>query len=291
MRPLRTALLISLLLVVIEASVDAIRGGTDSDQDQQVVTRRHEEPALTIPSEFNNIILDENLVKLSILSAKIARCVNKPSSADECSDAKVFDSTWGPDKAIAVYQEGICFGAFQATTWSSADWGQNLDPGMADDVCSPHNGICCPSRRGFRNAYQNVSYLSEFEQTLEECKQEKCGDGKECDLILTGYSQGGAVAMVGAVFLNPTAVFTFGQPPTMEDPCYAYDTSRVFRYVNTAVTYGEMRYDIVPFLGIGPIDHMGHLLVLSDDTENVAYYRDHEVSRVIFRGVEYLLPI
>jgi hypothetical protein len=64
--------------------------------------------------------------------------------------------------------------------------------------------------------------------------------------------QGGAIAAVAAVYLadlNPY-VFTFGQPPTLDEHCPLVTSDRWYRYVNTesvqAGTVG-IAYDPVPF--------------------------------------------
>jgi hypothetical protein len=237
---------------------------------------------LTVPSPFTEI--DENFVLLSILAAELSAAVND----EDTVEGLPLSSSWinEPDKAILVRIDNLCWIAFRATTWSVDDWAQNLNPNMAKDVCFYNE--CCESRQGFRDAYIEVNYLDDLESSLEDCvieccqDPENCDDGEECDVVLTGTSQGAAVAHVAAVYLqayNPTTI-TFAQPPTMKDPCNAIDADRLYRFVNTINVGNDLKYDPIPFLDFGGTDPMGHLFVLGEDSKGVAYYKDHEAPDV-----------
>jgi pimeloyl-ACP methyl ester carboxylesterase len=78
----------------------------------------------------------------------------------------------------------------------------------------------------------------------------------EC-VVITGHSQGGAIALVAALYLadlNPY-VITFGQPPTVEAPCNLVTSDRVYRWVNTKNAGASgIAYDPVPMApGLGKI--------------------------------------
>lgn len=87
--------------------------------------------------------------------------------------------------------------------------------------------------------------------------------------------QGGAIAAVAAVYLaelNPYTI-TFGQPPTLEQPCDTITSERYYRFVNTkdSESLVGISYDPVPFApGLGT-DAFGHMILLSSDDSGVAY--------------------
>lgn len=113
-----------------------------------------------------------------------------------------------------------------------------------------------------------------MEKALLDCTN-YCVNKDEC-VVLTGHSQGGAVAAVAAVYmadLNPY-VITFGQPATIHKPCPVIRSNRWYRYVNSkSVESGTtgIAYDLVPFVTGFGADQFGHMIILSDDPINVAY--------------------
>jgi Lipase (class 3) len=126
----------------------------------------------------------------------------------------------------------------------------------------------------FRTKAFNTPYQSEMEKSLRDCAKD-CVNKDEC-VVLTGHSQGGAIAAAAAVYmadLNPY-VITFGQPPTIYSPCQLITSDRWYRYVNTKNVESGLvgiSYDPVPFApGLGA-DQFGHMLMLSDDPIDMAY--------------------
>jgi hypothetical protein len=113
-----------------------------------------------------------------------------------------------------------------------------------------------------------------MEKSLRDCAKD-CVNKDEC-VVLTGHSQGGAIAALSAVYmadLNPY-VITFGQPPTIYSPCEIITSDRWYRYVNTKNVESGLigiAYDPVPFAPSLGADHFGHMLMLSDDPIDVAY--------------------
>jgi hypothetical protein len=92
--------------------------------------------------------------------------------------------------------------------------------------------------------------------------------------VLTGHSQGGAIAAVAGVKLadlNPY-VITFGQPATLEAPCPLVSSERWYRFVNTKESEeAGIVYDPVPFApGMG-MEFFGHMILLGQDPSGVAY--------------------
>jgi hypothetical protein len=126
----------------------------------------------------------------------------------------------------------------------------------------------------FLLAAYNTAYRSDMEKSLRACAKD-CVNKDEC-VVLTGHSQGGAIAAVAGVYLadlNPYVV-TFGQPPTINAPCPLITSDRWYRYVNTkSIESGleGLAYDPVPFAPSMDADHWGHMIMLSNDTSGVAY--------------------
>lgn len=156
-------------------------------------------------------------------------------------------------------------------TW--ADWQQNFDLGKQDVCVQEADGLtnCCTTREGYYKAYM-TSYRQKMEESLRECAKD-CPNKDEC-VVLTGHSQGGAVAAVAGLALadiNPY-VITFGQPATIDAPCAMITSERWYRFVNTKASEKVgMVYDPIPFVpGMGAAD-FGHLILLSEDPTGVAY--------------------
>jgi hypothetical protein len=156
-------------------------------------------------------------------------------------------------------------------TW--VDWQQNFDLGKQDVCVEEADGLtnCCSTREGYYKAYM-TSYRERMEESLRECAKD-CPNKDEC-VVLTGHSQGGAIAAVAGLALadmNPY-VITFGQPATIDAPCDMITSERWYRFVNTKASEKVgIAYDPVPFVpGLGA-DDFGHLILLSEDPTGVAY--------------------
>jgi hypothetical protein len=167
--------------------------------------------------------------------------------------------------------DGHCYVAFRGTSLTFDDWGQNIQIGMKE-LCIDIAGSteCCTSRVGFFDAYDTI-YRKDVEDRVRKCASQ-CKDKDDC-VVITGHSQGGAIAAVAAVFLadlNPY-VITFGQPPTIDAPCVVLTSDRIFRFVNTKQTNTGVAYDPVPMApGLGA-DHFGNMVVLGDDPTGIAF--------------------
>jgi pimeloyl-ACP methyl ester carboxylesterase len=223
-----------------------------------------------------DLVLNEKIMKLS----KIAAELSVLSYAEDPPNESAYDS-FGffddePDQALVAQKMGYCFAAFRGTTLTADDWRQNFKLGN-EEVCKGSkkgDEQCCSTRTGYFQAY-NTAYKNDMEDAIRACAKD-CLNPDEC-VVLTGHSQGGAVAAVAALFLsdlNPY-VITFGQPATVDQPCPLITSERYYRYVNSkdsvAGRIHGVSYDPVPFTpGLGA-DSFGHLILLSSDTTGVAY--------------------
>jgi hypothetical protein len=226
-------------------------------------------------SVTGDLILNENLMQLSKTAAELsilgAYQENPPSDAYDTFD--FFDAE--PDQALVAKTLGYCFVAFRGTTLTVEDWRQNLRPGTKDVCMGPEGDeTCCSTRTGFYQAY-NAVYKNEVEAAVRACAKD-CLNPDEC-VVLTGHSQGGAIAAVAALYLadlNPY-VITFGQPRTVNQPCDLITSERYYRYVNSkdsvAGRMSGISYDPVPFSPGSGMDSFGHMILLSSDSTSVAY--------------------
>lgn len=218
------------------------------------------------------LVLSEKVMKLvhtsAILSA-LAYEENPPHG--DFQHFGYYDSE--PDQALVAKYKGYCYGAYRGTTLTWDDWQQNLVIGN-HQVCGVNETVCCSTRLGFWQAY-DTDYRAEMEEALEACAAE-CENPKEC-VVLTGHSQGGAIAAVAGLnlaHLDPY-VITFGQPATIDQPCGLITSERWYRFINTKASSTRaigIVYDPVPFVpGLGA-DHFGNAILLSsEDSSGVAY--------------------
>ena len=220
-----------------------------------------------------DVVLTEELMKLSETAAELSVLAFQDENAP-FEDAFTFFND-EPDQALVAAKDGRCFVAFRGTIRTFRDWQQNFTL-RTKQVCNGQE--CCRVRKGFYQAY-NTKYHPYLEDSIRSCVEDSC-DKEDADcVVLTGHSQGGAVASIAAMYLsdlNPF-VITFGSPPAIFDPCplILQSSSRWYRYVNTKAAkilrFG-IAYDPVPFSipGVGRADHFGHLIILSDDNTGVA---------------------
>lgn len=219
-----------------------------------------------------SLVLTESLMDLIRASGQLSSLAYEENPAVADSDFQLFSFyDEEPDQALVALHNGYCFAAFRGTTLTWNDWQQNLAIGN-DEVCNDHQKTCCTTRTGFYQAY-DTSYRHELEQDIRKCAR-SCSNKDEC-VVLTGHSQGGAIAAVAGVALadlNPY-VITFGQPATIDHPCPLIRSERWYRLVNTKESetlHVGISYDPVPFVpGLGA-DFFGHMIMLGDDDTGVA---------------------
>lgn len=207
-----------------------------------------------LPHPAQSVVLDDELVDLTLRTMHLASELQF-SDAPSISGGLVFIDE--PDAAIFVQEDNYCFGIFRGTTPNIADWIQNLDP-FTGQVCSTE-GQCCKTRRGFQRAYNLPDYKDDLEENLRSCKA-NCPD---CEVVLAGHSQGGAIASIAAVAmddLDPT-VIAFGQPGSIIGDCAPINVDKYYRFVNTLLDGNRVHYDPVPYLNFNT-DHRGHLFIM-----------------------------
>lgn len=177
-----------------------------------------------------------------------------------------------PDQALVAEKDGYCFLAFRGTTLTMNDWFQNFQVGEKK-VTSLKGETTCKAREGFQEAYYKPKYTSQVEKAVNNCVQ-KCDNIDEC-LVITGHSQGGAIAAVAGIVFSgyDPYVITFGEPPSVDPDCEAISSAKWYRYVNTVSSQivSGIAYDPVPFCpGLGTIVY-GNMIILSDDNKDVAF--------------------
>jgi pimeloyl-ACP methyl ester carboxylesterase len=225
-------------------------------------------------SVTGDLVLNEKIMQLSSIAAELSVLAYASDPPIETYDTFGFFSD-EPDQALVAKKLGYCFAAFRGTTLTADDWRQNFKIGT-EEVCKGAKGDeqCCSTRAGYFQAY-NTPYKNDMEAAIRACAKD-CLNPDEC-VVLTGHSQGGAVAAVAALYLsdlNPY-VITFGQPATIDQPCPLITSERYYRYVNSkdsvAGRVHGVSYDPVPFTpGLGT-DSFGHMILLSSDATGVAY--------------------
>lgn len=172
----------------------------------------------------------------------------------------------GPHAALFTEQDQYCFVVFDSTHPDIQDTWVNWEP-FNDDICTI-NGECCRTRNGFRRAYEDANYKDILEQQVQSCKDL----GKE--VVISGHSQGGGIAPVGAVALahvDPTVIL-FGAPGAINDDCPPLNLQKYHHFTNTLVTEnGNLRYDHVSNIQYRS-EQYGNLYVMGDDPNNVVHY-------------------
>lgn len=205
----------------------------------------------------------------------------------------------GPDQAVLARKDGRCYLAFRGTimsfetgVWNVVlDWAQVFDFRESSMCRDDDSGRCCTVHRGYHDAYHNTAYTDRLEESVRDCAA-NCrddlgeGDGDDddgCVVVLTGHSQGGAVANLAAVALadlNPYVV-TFGQTPVFSSDDETCDDApppeRVYRYVITKDrdalrgTTSRLVYDVAPMLFRSRFRHRGGAILLGNGVNDVAY--------------------
>lgn len=235
----------------------------------------------------NEPVLDERVMALSVESAKLSALAygNATDYSTGVDDNNVtlyehpdyeFISfyTDEPDQAIVAKKDGRCFLAFRGTTVDIDDWFQNIGLGSIDIYKDNDNstGEFCNAREGYAD-FLFSDLVTQGGMDLQACAA-TCTDPDDC-IILTGHSQGGAIAVLAAILLyttNPITI-TFGQPLAVSRGCDLLRSERMYRYVNSLYLEEEgeepeIAYDPVPLLpGFGQgRGHYGYYLLLGDDT-------------------------
>jgi len=185
------------------------------------------------------------------------------------------------------------------TPW---DLWQNLNP-----FTSRMPGTECDVRKGYYDAYFNVPYYGELRTSVSTCLSSCNAQGKQCPLVISGYSQAGAIAVISAIDLrqfNPTTI-TFGATQALvpyNGECKQFNANTHFRIVSvTGRFYDGITVQINPFFA----KHYGHFLILEDDDTmfgypgfnvdtmnrfpmnhfaHLPYFYSHRIQRMLERG-------
>jgi hypothetical protein len=219
-------------------------------------------------------VLDENWFRLATIAADI--CINITYTDPAPEYIATFDSfVWfneEPDEAAVASRDGTCYGVFRGTV-GRKDWVQNLKP-LTEDICGREG--CCQARTGFVEAY-NAKFRGDFEAALLDCVDTNCPTTRNC-VVLSGYSQGAAIALVAAIILSgqidPIGI-TFGQPMAIIPDCPYVNSSNWYRLVNTRPGTLGLVYDPIPSIRINVpirVNHVGYLIIVSDDPSGAASF-------------------
>jgi len=172
----------------------------------------------------------------------------------------------------AKYRNKFCMVAFRGTTKSVDDWMQNLDTRKQKVLRNKRNTKCL-STRGWVKAYR-FTYENNVLADVIQCKK----DCPACEIVLTGHSQGGALATIAAVVygahdyhLDPY-VFTFGAPGALSAKCKKYiHSSKWFRFIlSIPGPFRSLSYDPTPFELFGEL-HGHEFYISSEDSTGIAY--------------------
>ncbi len=115
----------------------------------------------------------------------------------------------------------------------------------------------CEVHQGYHDAYTEFEYREQVEEFLSDCRSECL----ECDTMLTGYSQGGAIASIAALYykertynrsVDSPYIVTFGAPQSLGAPCAQYfsesEKQKWYRYILSRESGGKLVYDPFPLL-------------------------------------------
>ena len=160
-------------------------------------------------------------------------------------------------------QNNVCYGGFRGTDSDNLSYDdavrQNIYPGTR-----MVGG--CKVRKGFYEGWANP-FKNKFDAALRGCMTECDKLNGKCTMVLSGHSQGGAIAVVASLIYKsyqPTVV-TFGAPKAVHAPCSNIDPHRHYRFVNVHnIKLGKL-YDCVAMLTGYGADHFGKTILLDSN--------------------------
>ena len=193
----------------------------------------------------------------------------------------------------------FCVAAFRGTTAGYDDLVSNLDFDGAEfkmGNAAGNTNAVCDIHSGYQDSYFNFEHRSVVESFLLNCS-ESC---PECDVVLTGHSQGGGLAEVAALYYknftasnvaasNPEKLYviTFGAPQSIGLGCSSMFTKQeqcgFYHYVMTmkGIIRGLV-YDPAPMIAPNLLSTMN----LLGETYNNSYFRQGGIA---FLGQELFL--
>ena len=164
-----------------------------------------------------------------------------------------FDDDFNDAAGVAKVEQ-TCYAVFRGTIeYNSKDVAQNFVPGYRRVP-----GTDCYVRRGYYDAYF-TSYQQQFDTEVRECVSScraEDGTGADCQLILSGASQGAANAVVASIYLYEEFdpyVISFGVPRVFL-PTSPFDNDKECTNINKDRQYHFLLtdsflkvYDPVPY--------------------------------------------
>jgi hypothetical protein len=256
--------------------------------------------------------MSPDAVKRSSVAAKLSYLVyfdENPELGEEPDFLKEFyeqnkkDLVFLESGIDAVYTTQIrnefCVAAFRGTTAGYDDVVSNLDVDAAEfkmGNAAGNTNAVCDIHSGYQDSYFNFQHRSVVESFLLNCS-ESC---PECDVVLTGHSQGGGLAEVAALYYknftasnvaasNPEKfyVITFGAPQSIGLGCSSMFTKQeqcgFYHYVMTMKgIISGLVYDPVPMITFNLLSTMN----LLGETYNNSYFREGGIA---FLGQELFL--
>ena len=171
------------------------------------------------------------------------------------------------DVVVVAKVEDVCYAVFRGTDeFNCFDMMQNLLPGFRKLP-----GTDCFVRKGFYDAYF-TNYQEDFEQAVRGCV-DSC-EGDQCELVLSGGSQGAGVAVSAGIYLfeeyDPMVLsigvmraFLPTSPFNRDEVCTHFNKDRHFHFILTD-TLLEV-YDPVPYMYAFWAKNAGHEILYDED--------------------------
>jgi hypothetical protein len=170
---------------------------------------------------------------------------------------------------MAARVDNTCLVAFRGTArdYLAPTWLDDIETNFAQDQVELLD--TCTVTQGIYDAYF-TDYWSDLEDDLKNC----LNGCPECALLITGHSQGGAIANAAGVLFESYGyspyVMTFGQPNVLGGACRV-NGWKWFRFIHAIPGIFRLTYDIVPMLR-GSGFYYGHEIVVSSDDDSGVDY-------------------
>ena len=171
--------------------------------------------------------------------------------------------------ALAARVDNTCVLAFRGTSRDvfQATWLDDVDTNLQQDQVALLDS--CSVTQGILEAYNDI-FRSDLEDDVRNCMA-SCPD---CQLLITGHSQGGSIANAAGVLFESYGyspyVITFGQPPVLGSECRV-DSWKWVRFIHAMAGAVRLQYDLVPMIRSTGTFYGHEIVVSSDDPTSVDY--------------------